>query len=83
MGNQRSRIAPSQTLQVLDSETRARYKNQREAYQLRLRFEKIQAEHQAALARLTLERYQTKQSLRQLQYEQEEKRCLRNVEQRE
>lgn len=82
MGNNRSRVAPSRTLRILDSETRARFKNQREGVQLRIRLQDIQSKHKEALSRLVLEQHEIKAQLREYKYEAEQRKFFESFEQK-
>jgi hypothetical protein len=73
MGNNRSRVAPSRRLHVLDSQTRARYQNQRELIQLRTKLKDIRIKHNEALSRLACDRHDVKMKLHELQYERTQK----------
>ena len=83
MGNHRSRIAPARTFRVLGSGTRARLTSQREAHQLRLRLEQIRNEHQLVLTQLAITQYELRTSLREMKYEEEQRKSRENVGQRE
>lgn len=69
MGNNRSRVAPTRTLRIIDSETRARYQNQREAIKCRRKLAGINAKHSDTMSRLAFNRYDVKAKLQELNHE--------------
>ena len=82
MGNNRSRVAPARTLRILDSETRARFKNQRESAQLRLRLQDIQTKHNEALSQMVLDQHEIKAKLREFRHESEQRKFFESFEKR-
>lgn len=83
MGNNRSRIAPTRTFRLLDHETRARYLNQRETSKLNRRLDKIRDDHQVFLTRFTVAQFELRTTLRDMKYEEEQKKLSINIDQRE
>ena len=82
MGNNGSRVAPARTLHILDSQTRARYQNQRELVQLRVKLGNIQIQRSDALSRLALERHEVRTKLHELQHENGQRQLLKKLQKR-
>ena len=77
MRSSRLRLSQARTLQILDSETRARYQNVRESAQLRVKLELLQVRHLDALSQLANERYEIRTKLHELRYEKEQRDLLK------
>ncbi len=82
MGNNPSRVAPVHSLKIFDSQTRARYKNQREANQLRLKIRRLDVKQSEALSRLTFQQYDDKMKLHELQYDEAQRQLYKSIDTR-
>jgi hypothetical protein len=82
MGNRASRVAPTGTLHIIDSSTRARYQNQRELVQLRVKLRTIQTKHNDALSRLALHRHEVKIKSNELRHEGEQRQFYKTFDKR-
>ena len=82
MGNNHSRIAPTRTLHVIDSQSRARYQNQRELIHYRRKLNIINAKHGDNMARLALQRHDAKTALHQIQHHIAQKELAEKLEKR-
>lgn len=81
MGNKNSRVQPAKSLHILDTQTRVRYKNQRESDRLRWKLRDLQAQHHDQLSRLTFEQQDMKTQLHELHYDQNQRDLYKNLEQ--
>jgi hypothetical protein len=79
MGNSRSRVAPSRPLKILDSQTRARYKNQHELTRLNDKIRQITFEKNTAVSRITCDQHDTKLQLHQMQHENEQRKFFKRL----
>jgi hypothetical protein len=82
MGNRASRVAPVRTLHIIDSGTRARYQNQRELVQLRVKLRNIQVKKNDALSRLDFNRHEVKMKLHELKHEDEQRQFFKKLNKR-
>lgn len=82
MGNNRSRIAPARTLRIIDSQTRARYQNQRELIQLRRKLENINMKHTDAMSRIAVTQHDVKMKLHEQKHESSQKELSKKLEKR-
>jgi hypothetical protein len=82
MGNNPSRVAPVHSLKIFDSQTRARYKNQRESNQLRLRIRRLDVRENEVLSRLTYEQHDAKMKLHELQYDKAQRQLYKSIDTR-
>ena len=82
MGNSRSRVAPTRSLKILDSQTRARYQNQHELVRLHAQIRRINIQQNVVLSRLTAARLDIKTDAKKLHHERQENERLRNMNNR-
>jgi len=69
IGNHQFRALPSRKIRILDSQTRARYQNQREANLLRRKLANITIEHNDVMSRFAFKRQNIKAKMYELQHE--------------
>ncbi|CAF1264168.1 unnamed protein product [Adineta steineri] len=81
MGNQSSRVAPAKSLHILDTQTRTRYKNQRENNNLRRKIRNIGIQHHDELTRLTYGEQDVKLKLHQLHYDRIQRDLYKKIDQ--
>ncbi|CAF2093762.1 unnamed protein product [Rotaria magnacalcarata] len=79
MGNSRSHVAPSRPLKILDSQTRARYKNHHELTRLNDKIRQITFEKNTAVSRITCDQHNTKLQLHQMQHESEQRKFFKRL----
>ncbi|CAF3386689.1 unnamed protein product [Rotaria sp. Silwood1] len=79
IGHNGSRVTPSRPLKILDSQTRARYKNQQELVQLHVKLRKINFQKNEALCRLAFDQHDAKMKLHELQHESGQRRFFRKL----
>ncbi|CAF0873420.1 unnamed protein product [Rotaria sp. Silwood1] len=82
IGHNGSRVTPSRPLKILDSQTRARYKNQQELVQLHVKLRKINFQKNEALCRLAFDQHDAKMKLHELQHESGQRRFFRKLNKR-
>ncbi len=81
MGNSRSRVAPARTLRIIDSQTRARYQNQRELIQLRRKLADINVQHSDELSRLAFNRHDVRMTQHEIQHENRQRQLFKKLDQ--
>ena len=69
MGNSYSRVAPTRSVRILDSHTRARYQNQRETILFRRKLANITNEHGQALAQIAVKRHDARRTMQEIRHE--------------
>ncbi|CAF2982273.1 unnamed protein product [Rotaria socialis] len=79
MGNSRSRVTPSRPLKILDSQTRARYKNRHELTRLNDKIRQITSEKNTAVSRITCDQHITKLQLHQMQHENDQRKFFKRL----
>ncbi len=75
-------IVPIRKLPVLDSQTRARYQNQRENILLRRKLANINIEQNEAMSRLAFQRHNIKRELHELQHEIQRRDLVKKIDRR-
>lgn len=80
MGNKNSRVAPVKTLHIFDNQTRARYRNQRESNNLRLKMNQLHAQHHDEICRITFDQQDVKTKLHELHYDKVQRELFRNID---
>ena len=82
MGNSYSRVAPTRSVRILDSHTRARYLNQRENILFRRKLADISNEHGQALAQITASRHDARTTMQKIHHEIKQKELAEKSQRR-
>ena len=82
MGNSYSRVAPTRSVRILDSHTRARYQNQRETILFRRKLANITDEHGEALAQITSQRHEARTAMQAIRHEIKQKELAQKSQRR-
>lgn len=82
MGNNSSRVAPTRSVRILDSHTRARYQNQRELIRFRRKLVDITTEHGEALAFIATNRHEARIARQEIYYDIKRRDLARKQEKR-
>lgn len=80
MGNNRSRISPTRSVRIIDSQTRARYQNQRELIQYRRKLENINTKHTDVMSRLAFNRHEVRTKLHEMKHETGQKELSKKLD---
>ncbi|UJR35574.1 hypothetical protein I4U23_028327 [Adineta vaga] len=80
MGNKNSRVTPAKSVQIFDTQTRTRYKNQRESNNLRQKLKKLGIQHHEELSRLAYDQHDAKVKLHELNYDKTQRELYRNID---
>jgi hypothetical protein len=81
MGNKNSRVSPTKSLKIFDTQTRARYKNQRESNRLRLKVQDLEVQHYDELSRLAFNQQDLKMQLHELHYHKSQRDLYKSFDQ--
>ncbi|CAF0720529.1 unnamed protein product [Rotaria sordida] len=82
MGNNRSRVTPVRPLKILDSQTRARYKNQQELIKLQVKLRQLKFQENEALSRLAFDQHDAKMKLHELRHESGQRQLFKKFNRR-
>lgn len=82
MGNNRSRVVPTRSVKILDTHTRARYKNQQELVRFNAKVHDLNAEKNDNLSRLIFSQREVKMKLHELQHEGGQRKFFKKIDRR-